>query len=182
VNKSLVIGLVAGVGAATAIGAIASYGQFVGGSHYADVVDVKPALKAVKLAREVCHDEQVTRQRPVKDERQVAGTVAGAVIGGLLGSQVGGGNGKVLATVAGTAVGGYAGNRVQDKLQKADTYTTAEQRCATVYDHHDQQVGYDVTYTLGGKTGTVRMDHDPGPRIPVRDGRLILVGDKSKSS
>jgi uncharacterized protein YcfJ len=181
-NKSLIVGLVAGVGAATAIGAIASYSHFAGTSHYAEVVDVKPALKPVKVAREVCHDEQVTRQQPVKDEHQVAGSVAGAVIGGLLGSQVGGGSGKTLATVAGAAAGGYAGNRVQDKMQKGDTYTTTEQRCETVYDSHDKQVGYDVTYTLGGKTGKVRMDHNPGARIPVRDGRLVLEADKTKAS
>jgi len=36
-------------------------------------------------------------------------------------------------------------------------------------------VGYDVSYRLGDETGQVRMDHDPGDVIPVRDGQLVLA-------
>jgi len=31
-----------------------------------------------------------------------------------------------------------------------------------------------VRHRLNGKEATVRMDHDPGDRIPVRDGQLVL--------
>ena len=34
--------------------------------------------------------------------------------------------------------------------------------------------GYEVRYRLGSKEGTVRMDHDPGQRIRVDHGRLVL--------
>ena len=31
-----------------------------------------------------------------------------------------------------------------------------------------------MRYRLGDEEGKVRMDRDPGERIPVRDGKLIL--------
>ena len=76
--------------------------------------------------------------------------------------------------VAGAAGGGYAGNRIQKNLQDKDTTTTTEQKCATVYDSSQKRTGFEVRYRLNGKEATVRMDHDPGDRIPVRDGQLVL--------
>ena len=95
---------------------------------------VRSRAIATNKPRQDCHDETVTHQAPVKDEHQVIGTVAGAVVGGVLGHQIGGGTGRDLATVAGAAGGGYAGNRIQKSLQDRDTYSTTEQKCATVYD------------------------------------------------
>ena len=117
----------------------------------------------------------MTRQKPVKDEHQVTGTVIGAVVGGVIGHQVGGGRGKDVATAAGAAAGGYAGNKAQEKIQEGNTYTTTENRCHTVYDSQKETVGYDVKYRLGDKEGVVRMDHEPGDRIPVEDGELVLA-------
>ena len=179
-NKSLIIGLAAGAAGAVAIGAIASRGDFRFGGAYAEVIDVKPATKTEETPRQVCHDEPVTREKPVKDEHQLAGTAIGAVVGGILGHQIGGGNGQKLATVAGAAAGGYAGNRVQDKLQKADTESTTESRCETVYDKTSVPAGYRVTYKLNGKTAVVHMRHDPGSRIPLKDGRPDLNEDSPK--
>ena len=76
--------------------------------------------------------------------------------------------------MAGAAGGGYAGNRIQKNLQDRDTTTTTEQKCATVYDTSARQIGYEVRYRLNGQEATVRMDHDPGERIPVRDGQLVI--------
>ena len=177
-NKSLIIGLASGAAAAVAIGAIASRGDFSLGTAYAEVVEAKPLTKTIETPRQACHDEQVTREKPIKDEHKVAGTAIGAVIGGLLGNQVGGGNGKKLATVAGAAAGGYAGNRVQDKMQKADTETATESKCETVTDKSTVPAGYRVTYKLNGKTTVVHMSHDPGSRIPLKDGKPDL-GDAS---
>ena len=42
------------------------------------------------------------------------------------------------------------------------------------YSPRQEQRGFDVTYRLNGKTATVKMDRDPGQRIPVRDGHLVL--------
>ena len=172
-NKSLIVGLVGGAVAVTAIGAAASFGHLGFGSSYAEVISVKPLSSTVSTPRQACHDEQVTEQKPVKDEHRIAGTAVGAVLGGLLGNQIGGGNGKKLATVAGAAAGGYAGNQVQDKMQKSDTVTRTEQRCETVNDRTEKPGGYRVTYKLNGKTSVVHMDHDPGSRIPLKDGKPV---------
>jgi uncharacterized protein YcfJ len=34
--------------------------------------------------------------------------------------------------------------------------------------------GFDVTYELDGEQKVVRMDREPGKRIPVEDGELVL--------
>lgn len=54
-----------------------------------------------------------------------------------------------------------------------------QRRCQTVIDSRLETVGYDVSYRLGHVEGTVRMDHDPGARIPVRNGALVLALQKS---
>src|SRR2546430_13826831 len=90
------------------------------------------------------------------------GTGVGAVVGGLLGHEIGGGSGKALATVAGAAAGGYAGNKIEQKGQQGDTYTSTEQQCATVYDRSEVPDGYQVVYRLGRKGA--RGPHGPGPR------------------
>ncbi len=136
---------------------------------------VEPVKTQIKTPREVCKDVTVTRQKPVQDQHQIAGTVLGAVAGGLLSNQIGGGTGKKIATMAGAAGGGYAGNKIQEGMQERDTYTTTQTRCNTINDISDKIVGYDVRYMLDGKEGKVRMDRDPGNRIPVsKEGQLIL--------
>ena len=176
VNKSLVTGLV--IGAVVAVGATAVAGlkMMHKAPEYAEVIKVTPLTKTIHTPRQDCHDETVTHQAPVKDQHQVIGTVAGALIGGVIGHQIGGGTGRDIATVAGAAGGGYAGNRIQKNLQDKDTYNTTEQKCATVDDTSQRRTGYEVRYRLNGKESTVKMDHDPGDRIPVRDGQLVLDG------
>ena len=173
-NKSMVVGAVLGAVAVTAGGAVATY-SLVGGPEYAEVLAVKPVKETIQTPRQVCQDVTVTRQKPVQDQHKIAGTAIGAVVGGLLGNQIGGGNGKKIATVAGAVGGGYAGNKVQGTMQANDTYTTTENRCSTVTDTSEKVVGYDVKYQLDGKEGRVRMESDPGSRIPVEDGKLVLT-------
>ncbi len=172
-NKALVVGLVAGASIAAGAGAVAGYKHF-SEPGCARLVDVKPVEKTVRTPRQECHDETVTQQGPVKDRKQVAGSVIGAVVGGVVGHQIGDGNGKRVATAAGAAAGGYAGNRVQKHVQDGRTVTTTEQRCTTVYDSHVERTGYDVRYRIGEEERTVRMDHDPGDRIPLRQGQLVV--------
>jgi uncharacterized protein YcfJ len=169
-NRSSLIGATAGAIAVTAVGAIAGYQVFRGS--YAEVVAVKPVTTPV----EDCHDEQVTRTAPTRDPHQIAGTVAGAVVGGVVGHQFGSGSGNKAATAAGAVAGGYAGNKIQEKMQAGNTYTASERRCTTV---GQTITGYDVTYRLDGRQGVVRMDHDPGSRIPVRDGELVTTRGQS---
>ncbi len=174
VNRSLVIGSIFGAIVVTAGGAFAGI-KYIGAGNSAKVISAKELHKTVKTSREECHDEQVTRTKPAKDTNRLAGTGLGAVVGGLLGHEVGGGNGKVLATVAGAAAGGYAGNKIEQKVQQGNTYTTTEQRCATVYDTSEVPAGYQVVYELGGKQHHVHLDHDPGETLPVKDGQIVTA-------
>jgi uncharacterized protein YcfJ len=90
---------------------------------------------AGKTAREVCTEQTVSRQKPVKDENRVIGTVAGAVVGGVIGNEVGGkGTKGDIATVGGAVAGGYAGNRIQKSVQDNATEETTEVVCETVYE------------------------------------------------
>lgn len=173
-NKSMIIGVVLGVGVATAGGAIAGY-NFLKAPDHAEVINSVAVTKTVKIPREECYNEEVVHQQEAKDKNRIAGKVIGAVVGGALGNQVGGGNGKKVATVAGAVAGGYAGDRVQDNMQKKNTYTTIEQRCNTTYDTREDITGYDVTYRLDGKEDKVRMAFDPGQKIPVENGQLVLT-------
>lgn len=122
----------------------------------------------------------MVHRRAVQDENRLAGSVLGAVAGGVLGHQFGGGHGRTLATVAGAMAGGYAGNQAQAGLQDRDTYTTTRQQCRTVYDKQEKTLGYDVTYKIGDQQGKIRMDNDPGTRIPL-DNRGQLIIDSARS-
>jgi len=66
-------------------------------------------------------------------------------------------------------------DKLQKKIQEKNTYQTTENVCETVYDSHTEDTGkYRVRYRLDGKEGVVTMDHDPGKRIAVKDGALVL--------
>lgn len=140
---------------------------------YADVVSVEPITETVSTPRQQCYDEVQTSQATPKDPNRIAGTAIGVIVGGVIGNQVGGGNGKKLATAAGAAAGGYAGHHVQGQMQANDTVQTTTQRCETVYDEHQNVIGYDVSYSLDGEAGTLRMDEKPGAQILVNNGRVV---------
>jgi uncharacterized protein YcfJ len=146
---------------------------------FARVVASTPVVETERVAREVCRDEQVVRQKPVQDEKRVAGAALGAIVGGVLGNQVGDGDGQKLATAAGALAGGVAGSKMQKRVQQGNTETVTEKRCETVYDMKEKTVGWDVRYRIGDQVQTVRMDSDPGvgAQLPLRDGRLIAQTD-----
>jgi uncharacterized protein YcfJ len=99
--------------------------------------------------------------------------VIGGIAGGLLGSTIGSSSGRTAATVVGAAGGAYAGNQVQKNMQRKDVTTRTERRCKTVSDTTQKLVGYDVTYRLGDKEGTLRTSVKPGTTLPVKDGQVI---------
>jgi uncharacterized protein YcfJ len=173
-NRSLLAGIVAGVVVAAGGGAFAGYKLMNKEPSYAEVTKVEPVMKTVQVPRENCTDVPVTQTAPTRDPHRVTGTVIGAVAGAVVGNQIGSGSGRDIARVGGAAAGGYAGNRIQKRRQENNTVTTNERRCETVYDSHKERVGYKVSYRLGEEEGTVRMDRDPGDRIPVKDGKLVL--------
>jgi uncharacterized protein YcfJ len=174
-DKSMIKGLVIGAVSVVVVsaGGVVGYKVMTGPS-YAEVLAVKDIKKTVRTPREECLDVPVHRRAQVQDQNRIAGTVIGGVLGGLVGNQIGRGTGNTVATVAGAAAGGYAGNTVQKNMQNSDTVATTERRCKTVYDSAEKIVGYDVSYRLNGKEGQVRLDHDPGQRIPVKDGKLVV--------
>lgn len=171
-NKQVIVGVIAGAIAVTAIGALGY--QKLDREDFAAVTTVKPTTKTVSVPREECHDETVTRTRATKDTHQIAGTVVGAVLGGVIGNQIGDGRGKDIAKVGGAAAGGYAGNRIQKGMQERNTYEETKHVCKTVRDSHEENTGYDVTYRLDGQERTVHMDYDPGQQIPVENGQLVM--------
>lgn len=144
------------------------------GPDFAQVLSVTPITEEVRTPREECEDVVVTKQKPVKDEHKVAGTLIGAVGGAVIGDAIGGGGKNTGAKIAGAAAGGYAGNRVQNRMQENATYEDVERRCRTVEDISERTVGFDVQYKLNEEIGQVRMDYDPGGAIPVQDGQLVL--------
>jgi uncharacterized protein YcfJ len=173
-SKQMLIGGIIGAVAVTAIGAVAGY-RMLDSNNYADVVSVTPVTKTVSVPREECRDQLVEVATPVKDPKQITGTIAGAVIGGVLGNQVGGGSGKKVATVAGAAAGGYAGNKIQEGMQDRNTHEEYQRVCETVLDSHEEPAGYDVTDHRDGQERVVHMDHDPGDRIAIENGVLVLT-------
>jgi uncharacterized protein YcfJ len=157
-------------------------------AQFAQVVAVQPITQSVTTSkpRQECHDEQVAVPEPYKDKHQIGGAVVGGLVGALAGHQVGGGKGKTLATVGGAAAGAFAGHEIQKKHQEKNA-TRMETRnvCSTVTDKSTstKTVGYDVTYTLNGQAGHIRMDHNPGvgTGLPVRNGEVV-ASDKQAGS
>jgi len=180
-NKSLLLGTMLGAVGVTAGGAIAGY-HMNKGPDYAEVLNVRPVNKTIQTSREICHDRVVTHVARPRDPHRIVGTALGAALGGLVGSQFGGGSTNTALTVAGVVGGGFAGNKIQQRIQRGHIYTTTKPICQTVLDSHDEIIGYDVAYRLGEQPGKVRMDHDPGPRIPVHDGKLTLAAATDESS
>jgi uncharacterized protein YcfJ len=174
-DKSMLKGMLIGGVAMVTVGAAGVTGyQELSKPKFAEVLAVKDVTETVKTPRQECHDVQVRHQAPVKDENRIAGKVIGGVAGAALGSMIGSGRGNTVAMVAGAAGGAYAGNAVQKNQQQKDTVTSTESRCKTVYDHSEKHLGYDVSYRLDGKDDVVRLAYDPGQRIPVKDGKLVL--------
>jgi uncharacterized protein YcfJ len=175
-DKSMIKGIVIGgvIMVVLAAGAVPTY-KALTKPKFAEVTAVNEVTETVVTPREECHDVQVQRQAPVQDSNRVAGTVIGGIAGGLLGSTIGGGSGRTVATIAGAAGGAYAGNRVQKNMQRKNVITTTEQRCKTVNDTTQNIIGYDVTYRLGDKEGTVRTSFKPGTTLPVKDGEVIVT-------
>ncbi len=55
-------------------------------------------------------------------------------------------------------------------------------RCKTVNERTQKVVGYNVTYRLDGKDGTVQMSVKPGPTLPVKDGQVVTTSPAKSMS
>jgi uncharacterized protein YcfJ len=133
-NKSMLMGMVAGIGVATG-GGVLGY-QFLDQQGAADAeaeapTSAAPAARAAATApAEVCWDEEVQVTAAPKDEHRIAGTAIGAVVGGAIGKDVGD---RDITTAAGAAAGALIGRKVQEEFQEnraeQRTTTTIERRC-----------------------------------------------------
>lgn len=130
----------------------------------AQVQSVNPVYQ--NISRQSCQQVPVQVQG-TSGERGMGGSIIGGIAGALLlGSQVGGGNGNKAAIAAGAITGTVVGDRVQnDGTAQAATVTRMETRCTSI--STPQIIGYDVSYTYNGKSGTTRMLRDPGATIRV---------------
>jgi uncharacterized protein YcfJ len=140
-NKSMLIGIVAGIGVAMA-GGVAGY-TFFGKQDQVEEPQVAIAepfaapvagnAQRTAAPKEECWDEEVKVQVDPKDQHRIAGTAIGAVVGGAIGKDVGD---RDITTAAGAAAGAFIGRKIQGHVQenRADqrTVTTIERRCAPV--------------------------------------------------
>jgi uncharacterized protein YcfJ len=116
-NKSMLVGTVFGIAAATAVAGYAGYSML-------DKSEDSPAAAAQN-----CYDVDVESAVAPRDEKKIAGTVIGALVGGAVAKDVGD---RDLTTAAGAAVGAIVGNQAQEKFQDNRTTTTTERRCDPV--------------------------------------------------
>jgi uncharacterized protein YcfJ len=138
-NKSMLMGVVAGVGVATA-GGVLGY-QYLGQQAPEEAVEVEqeaatsaaPATRTAAAPAQECWDEEVQVTEAPKDEHRIAGTAIGAVVGGAIGKEI---NDSDLSTAAGAAAGAFIGRKAQGEFQEnregQRTTTTVERRCGPV--------------------------------------------------
>ena len=177
-EKPFLVGAVLVVGAVASIGTVAGY-VVASRPEFALVVRVDPVTKAVTVREQQCEGMPVMKKKREEANRN-GGTLIGGMVGGVIDDQSGGGTRKTVATVADSAGGVGAGNQIQKIGRDRNPVTVNDPRCRIVNRTEQKVVAYDVRYRFDGKLGTVRMDHEPGPRIPVRDGMLVLPDEMSE--
>jgi uncharacterized protein YcfJ len=152
---------------AAALASIGAVAGFVAATSpdFAQVVSVSPVTEAVKVKRQECRDATAAGRQP--DAHRAPGTVIGGMVGGFIGQ-----------SSAGSPAPGspQSGARTQKAAPDPGSRAGKRGQCRIVNRAERQVVAYDVRYRFEGRTGSVRMDHKPGSRIPVRDGRLVLSG------
>jgi uncharacterized protein YcfJ len=164
-------------------GAVAGYMAWKNPS-YAEVVSVEPVKQIITTPEKICSEEQVTRRAPAPAPSDYVAQnpgLGGRVISGMGRLPVGtGSGGKVfsgsIASTAAQDVREDHGARPQQKKPEKASATTIT-HCRTVTQASERVVAYDVRYRLHGRTSKIRMNHDPGKRIPVKDGKLVLLDE-----
>jgi uncharacterized protein YcfJ len=154
VNNTALAGIIVGaVVVAAAVGIVANSG-YNPLQKYATVVSVEPAFDTTRTPRMVCGDEETLAQ--ARAQAAAAPTDDGP-----------------SPTAPAPAEPAEPTPPAEDKAD-AKAGKAGEEQCLTLYDTSSVPAGFDVTYELDGVQKVVRMDHDPGERIPVEDGELVL--------
>lgn len=145
-RNTLLSGIIVGGAALAGASAIAFNSGYNPLQEYATVVSVEPAFEQTQTPRIVCGDEA---------------TLAAA-----------------QATPAGALTAPAAEPAAPPQAPGEAATTAADDdaipQCKTVFDTRQVESGFDVTYELDGMQKVVRMDRNPGSRIPVEDGELVL--------
>jgi uncharacterized protein YcfJ len=154
-NTVLAAIIVGGVAVAAAAGIAVSSG-YNPLQKYATVVAVEPAFDTTRTPRVVCGDEATLAAAQAEAQAQPAAAAPGE------------GTAEAAPPPASTQ---------EPKAGKPPAKGKAEAipQCLTVFETSQVEAGYDVTYELDGTQKVVRMDHDPGRRIPVEGGELVLT-------
>lgn len=151
-NNTVLAGIIVGGVVLAAAGSILASSGYNPLQTYATVVSVEPAFDTTRTPRQVCGDEAALAQATMTADAAApaAPTTAPAPAQ------------AEKPEPAAAAKPGVAG--------EAD----ASAECVVVFDTRTEQAGFDVTYELDGAQKVVRMERDPGKRIPVEDGELVL--------
>ena len=154
-NNTALAGIIVAAVALAAAGAIVANSGYNPFRQYATVVSVEPAFDVTRTPRELCGEQAALAQTGMPPGGDVAGTAPA------------------------TPAPAQTERAMPEAVAKAEAETGADADtatdCVVVYDTNSVQAGYDVTYELDGVQKVVRMDHDPGRRIPVEDGELVLT-------
>lgn len=146
------------------------------GQEYARVIESRPVYRDVRVNRphRECWNERVRVERVRGSGNSRTPELLSAVVGGAIGNALGTNKssqrvGAVVGAVLGHSIGSDIVDANRHGGRERARYRTVRQ-CETVdeYVHEQRLVGYDVRYRYRGREYTVRTDHDPGQRIPVR--------------
>ena len=151
-NNTVLAGIIVGAVALAGAGAILVNSSHNPWQQYAKVVSVEPAFDVTRTPRQVCGDEAtLAREASLSSGADAAAPAAPAA----------------APTAETPEVPAPADG-------KKEAGAVSETDCLVVYDTRSVAAGFDVTYELDGLQKVVRLDHDPGNRIPVEDGELVL--------
>jgi len=151
-NNTALAGIIVGGVVLAAAGSIVANSGYNPLQKYATVVAVEPAFDTTRTPRQVCGDEAALAQATMPGDATAAATPATAP-----------GPGATKPEPA--TASNNAGSEAAD----------AGAECVVVFDTSSVQAGFDVTYEIDGAQKVVRMDRDPGKRIPVEDGELVVT-------
>ena len=149
-NNTVLAGIIVGGVVLAAAGSIVASSGYNPLQKYATVVSVEPAFDTTRTPRQLCGDEAALAQASMTGDASAA----------------------AAPRPAPASEPAKPEQAPASKTGSAETDTSAE--CIVVYDTSSVQAGFDVTYELDGTQKVVRMDRDPGKRIPVEDGELVL--------
>jgi uncharacterized protein YcfJ len=149
-NNTVLAGIIVGGVVLAAAGAIVASSGYNPLQKYATVVSVEPAFDTTRTPRQLCGDEAALAQASMTGDTAAA----------------------AAPTPAPAPEPAKPEQAPGSKADSAEADTSAE--CIVVFDTNSVQSGFDVTYELDGAQKVVRMDRDPGKRIPVEDGELVV--------